>query len=347
MDAAFELQPYETLIGNVRMHRIALLKLFVATALSILMLILFVFASGLMLKDIRHDAGALLGLEILTLVTLSLGVAVYILSFSFLKKYLALRIFGYIWVIVLSFVVATCAVAALYEEFLRSFPEPWWSEILGSQFKLSSIFFVILLMILSSILYKISHLVNPEHKLPIVTASITMALVSLITLLPSLEFLYSADTRNKAFLVLTGLTIVHASISVFYLAYGGKMRVLITNQRVIVEETFLSQRYTEQPYDQILKVMYSQSWLGKKYNYGNIMIETGRWVKVEGKPLLLKNTVVLPAVENPVLVKNTLLALANARVVGQRAKFQEVHSPAATQQQRPVFREVERKPPVF
>lgn len=342
-----QLQPYETLIGNVKMHRIALLKLFVATGISIVMIILFVFASGVMLMDITQDINALFLLETITLLTFCLGVAVYILSFSFLKKYLALRIFGYIWVVVLSFVVATCAVAALYAEFLRSFPEPWWSEILGSQFKLSSIFFVILLMILSSILYKISHLVNSEHKLPLVTASITMALVSLITLLPPLEFIYSAHTRHKAFLLLTGLTIAHAAISVFYLAYGGKMRVLITNQRVIIEETFLTKRYTEQPYDQILKVIYSQTWLGKRYNYGTIEIETGRWVKVKGKPLLLKNTVMLPAVENPLLVKNTLLALANTRAVDS-AKFNEVHSKAVEkQQQKAVLREIEKKPPVF
>lgn len=347
MENDFELQPYETLLGNVKMHRIALIKLYVSTSIAIIMIILFIFGSGLMLKDIRQDATALLQLEILTLITMCLGVTVYFLSFSFLKKYLALRVFGYLWVIVLSFVVATCAVAALHAEFLRSFPEPWWSEILGSQFKLSSIFFVILLMIMSSILYKISHLVSPEHKLPLVTASITMALVSLITLLPSLEFIYSADTRNKAFLILTGLTIGHAAISVFYLVYGGKMRVLITNQRVIIEETFLTPRYTEQPYDQILKVMYSQSWLGRKYNYGNIVIETGKWAKVEGKTLLLKNTVVLPAVENPLLVKNTLIALANARSA-MSAAFQHVQKKTeAKPQTTSVFREVKKKPPVF
>ena len=314
MDTDIELQPYETLLGNIKMHRIAMLKLYIGIILAIIMIVLFVISSGVMLRDIRNNYDALLQLEIITILTLCLGVVLYSLSFSFLKKYLGLRIFGYIWVIVLSFVVSICAVAALYEEFLRSFPEPWWSEILGEQFKLSSLFFVIFLLVLSSILYKISHLVAKDYRLPIITASITMGVVSLITLLPKLEFLYSATTRNQAFLLLTALTIVYAALSAFYLAYGGKMHVLITNQRLILSETFLSTKYTEQPYNQILKVSYSQTFLGRKYNYGNLVIETGRWVRVGGKTVMLKNTTVLPAVENPVLVKNTLMALANARV---------------------------------
>ncbi|MGC9059657.1 MAG: PH domain-containing protein [Thermoplasmata archaeon] len=352
MNENFQLYPYETLLGNVKMHRVGMLKLYISTIISVCLIILFVFASGAMLRDIRNDAEALFNLEILTVITLVVGFLIYFLSFSFLKKYLALRIFGYIWVIGLSFVVAICAVAALYEEFLRSFPEPWWSEILGSQFKLSSIFFVILLMILSSILYKIASLVGKDYRLPLVSASITMAIVSLITLLPSLEFIYSQQTRKYAFLLLTVLTIGYAAISAFYLAYGKEMEAIITNQRVIIAERFLSTRYTEKPYDQILKVIYSQSWLGKKYNYGNIVIETGKWVKVEGKLLLLKNTTVLPAVENPILVKNTLVTLANARLIQRPGGgSQSQQHPAITQfQPKPVtteFKDVKKKPPVF
>jgi uncharacterized membrane protein YdbT with pleckstrin-like domain len=168
---------------------------------------------------------------------------------------------------------------------------------------MAMLLFAPMLFLLSAIIWRIDGYLSGRHsRTPLGTVSIIFMVAGIAALFHPIWFLFSENVRELFFygMMLTGF-VLWVMLAVF-LHYKGGMKFIFTNRRIITAKRFMGVDINEHPYDRIMSVELHQGILGRHFGYGDLRFRVKR-----GKSIISFS---VHGVKNPVLVKNTVIALS-------------------------------------
>lgn len=307
-----ELRPYETLVVNTTPHKLSYYKLYIALVLLVILwssLLFVIFSENF------SDLYFLMSYMVFVLVIISI---IYVYSKYVIMHHTSIKILTYIWLILFSIAFTYTTLLFISAEIERNFPGFWWEQILGLPIALSSIFFALIILLLAGILKNLAMIYAPEHRIPITISSTVMMLFSLLTFFQNI-YLQLITLRLHFFIGFAFMTIATTIVIGAYLFYRSGLRFIVTNQRIIIIDQFFETKVSERPYEQIIEITVNQSFLGKKYDFGDITITTVLTTADSDEKLKSQHTII--GIRRPYLVKNALNALSMFSKISQHSGF--------------------------
>lgn len=299
------LQPWETLLINSTPHPKHFWNLKLAYALSTFLWVCLFIVSAL-----NISLGETLFWWVLTIVSIMFTASIYVLCESVNLHHRIMAAISYIWIFFLIVALSIIAVLLIQSEVARTYPREWWEDFLGLPFTLSSIIFAIVVLIVSSIVWKVALLVPDNYSFPLYVASTSLILVSVYVLLFPINTLGAPEIRGFLFLLFGIVIIVYGLLLVSYILRRGGFTFIMTTKRIVLVDTFLGKKVQEHFYDKVQEVNVIESLFGKRHNYGDLDIVVSINVRTPRGETTIRRKFTVHGVQDPFLVKNTILALS-------------------------------------
>jgi hypothetical protein len=324
VEADIKLQPWETIIFDTTPHSHYFLKLKIAYILTTLLWIclLIIAALGITLTTTKFVGGVettVINNPILwwlvIVVSLLISGIVYVFTESMLRQHRTMIILSHGWIFLLILILSIVLIQIIQIEVQASYPREWWEEFLGLPFTLASIVFCVIVLLISSILWKIASIAPDIYSFPLQTASLTLIAVSIYGLLFPIQTLSQPLVINTLLLIFCIVIIVYGILLLLFINYRGGMRFVITNRRVFAINTFLGKKTEEYFYERIQEADVHQGVVGKKYDFGDITFIAITTIMSATGPKNVRRKFTIYGTRSPVLVKNAILALSRLPIM--------------------------------
>ena len=205
-----------------------------------------------------------------------------------------------------------------------AYPRAFWEQLLGLP-PVAMVMFAIILFIFSGMLWRIDSYVSKNEHGPIGAISIIMLAAGIAAIFPPLWAVFSEQTIHFLFAALVSSTLIYWILLALFSYYKGGVKFLFTTKRIITIKDFLGREVQEHPYDSIISVEILQGMLGERLSYGDL-----RFIVRRGR---IKVGFTVHGIKNPVLVKNTVMALSS------RERIRRKKGKARSSKNRPKDRE--------
>jgi bacteriorhodopsin len=214
------------------------------------------------------------------------------------------------WAIALIVTVCILLMKLIHTEVALTKKE-WWEGYLGLPFSISSIMLFLLVFIISRVVWRVAYLTPKPYSFPLYAASICLIIVSLYSLSLAREFdlLSAPETLQYLFLIFALITILFSFFLVSFINHKGGITYKMTTRRIVVSSEFLKHSVEDHMFDKIHDVELEQSYLGRKYNYGDVNIRIITVLETRKGEKLHRHTFAMHGVPAPMLMKNTLMAI--------------------------------------
>lgn len=318
------LAPYETLVANTAPHKYAFEKFYAGIFFASIVAII-----SLWIAIVSPESSELAVWAVYSVLCITCVLLISITSSSVMRGHGIVTIFYFLWLILFAVALTLALIDAMHTHILATYPRSWWEDILALPLGISSILFIVILVALSGITYRIGSMFSTARKLPMTTASIVMLLIGMYAILWPSESAFSPALRNTALLVFGAVTMAQAAFILIYIFKNGSIRFMLTNKRLIVVDRFFSEETRERPFDTITNVTVYQGYFGLKYNFGNITLTLSSGILKGRSTFESQRNVVLLGVQDPYLVKNAISAMSM-----QKRTFMPRDSAGGQQQRR-------------
>ncbi len=290
----------ESLLLDATPHPMYFLKL----AIAVGMLMFFIIGMSLFNSEVRPLEDGVWWWKVL----LSSGITaliVYSMSADLLPHQSYLESVEHAWALFLAFWWALTAVAVLKTQIEIQYPRAFWEDFFGLP-SMAMMMFALILFLLSSMIWRVdSYLSGRKGATPLATISITFMGAGIAAIFPPMWFMFSDAVRGMFFYAVMIISFVLWILLAVFLYYKGGMKFIFTSQRIITMKKFLGVDVNEHPYDSIISVELHQGILGRHFNYGDLRFRIKRGKKTVSFSV--------HGVKNPVLVKNTVMALRHKK----------------------------------
>ena len=309
-------QPWETLLFSTRPHPKSFSRLWIAygllTALWIFVLVVVVLAFRISVYDRAFW-------WFFIIAAIAFAAVIYGEARAGVDRNRRMVYICNFWVISFVITMSVLLMKMIHTE-LAATQREWWEELIGIPFSLASIVFSLLIFIVSRVVWRIAYLTPKPYSFPLYVSSISLVAVSLYSLVFARQFdlLASPETLQYLFIGFSLVTIIFGLFIVAFINHKGGLRYMMSTKRLVIVSDFLKNSVEDHLFDKIHEVEFSQSYIGRKHDYGDLKIRMLCVIETPKGEKIHKRSVLLNGMPSPMLMKNTMLALSS----GESSKSQ-------------------------
>ncbi len=227
--------------------------------------------------------------------------ASYILSKNPVKENPYLRKVWKIWALSSALWWGMALIHILKVRVEQTYPTQFWEKFMGIP-PISMILFAFILFLFSSIFWHTDSYLSLNRG-PVSALSIVFMAAGIAAIFPPLWIVFSTGSIYILIGIFIVVDLLLTALLLSFSFYRGGMGFMLTNRRIMLSKNFLVRELKEYLYDSILSVDVNQGFVGKHFDFGDLKFT----VKREDT----KINFTLYGVKNPMLVRNTVLAMSS------------------------------------
>lgn len=235
------------------------------------------------------------------LISIAITYSVYLFSKKKLFNNHYMKISIRIWSMMFAIWWSMSFINILRYRINEEYPLQFWEKLIGIP-STSFLIFSAILFIFGSIFWRIDTYIYKENRGPVSAVSIVFMGAGIASVFPPVWMIFS---ESVVYLTLFAFILSNLILTVIFASFlmRSNVRINVTTRRIMISSKFIGEEVREYPYDYLLSVGIRKGILGRYFDYGDLIFTVK---KRDGR-----KTIVLHGIKNPLLIKNTILAMSS------------------------------------